>query len=206
MSRKYSFQGVIASFIVVGCAAVLPSTSAAQAQTTPRNAPAPVVTADRDDMNDTLEDRIEFRLETNDVTRKYDIDVEVENGVATLTGEVATERQKTQALEMAKVDGVVRIEDRIEVDADADRTLAERAKQGLNKAGEKITDAWITTKVNWFFVGEDVLDGSDIDVDTKDNVVTLKGTVRSEAARARAKVLAERTDGVKSVRDELIVR
>lgn len=206
MSRKYSFQGVIASFIVVGCAAVFPSTSAAQAQTTPRNAPAPVVTADRDDMNDTLEDRIEFRLETNDVTRKYDIDVEVENGVATLTGEVATERQKAQALEMAKVDGVVRIEDRIEVDADADRTLAERAKQGLNKAGEKITDAWITTKVNWFFVGEDVLDGSDIDVDTKDNVVTLKGTVRSEAARARAKVLAERTDGVKSVRDELVVR
>jgi osmotically-inducible protein OsmY len=197
---------VIASFIVVGCAAVLPSTGAAQAQTTPRNAPPPVVAADRNDANDTLEDRIEFRLETHDVTRKYDIDVEVENGVATLTGEVATERQKTQALELAKVDGVTRIEDRIEVDADADRTLADRAKQGLNKAGEKITDAWITTKVNWFFVGEDVLDGSDIDVDTKDNVVTLTGTVRSEAARARAKVLAERTDGVKSVRDELVVR
>ena len=206
MSRIHSFQGVIASFIVVGCAAVVPATSAAQAQTTPRNTHPPVVAADRDDRNDTLEDRIEFRLETNDVTRKYDIDVEVENGVATLTGEVATERQKAQALELAKIDGVVRIEDRIEVDADADRTLADRAKQGLNKAGEKITDAWITTKVNWFFVGEDVLDGSDIDVDTKDNVVTLKGTVRSEAARARAKLLAERTDGVKSVRDELVVR
>jgi osmotically-inducible protein OsmY len=204
MSNVHSFRGVIASCIVLGFTVALPATSAAQAQTTPH--PAPVVAADHDDAEEAIEDRIEFRLETHDVTRKYDIDVEVENGVVTLTGEVATERQKTQALELAKVEGVTRIEDRIEVDVDADRTLADRAKQGLNKAGEKITDAWITTKVNWFFVGEDVLDGSDIDVDTKDNVVTLKGTVRSEAARARAKALAERTDGVKSVRDELVVR
>jgi hyperosmotically inducible protein len=121
------------------------------------------------------------------------------------SGEVANERQKAQAIELAKIDGVVRIEDRIEVDPSADETLAERTRKGLNKAGDKISDAWITTKVNWFFVGEDVLDGSDINVDTVNNVVTLKGTVPSEAARARAKVLAERTEGVKSVKDELTI-
>jgi hyperosmotically inducible protein len=203
MSKTNIFQGVMASCIVAGFVAAVPASSAAQAPTTPRSEPAPVVV---ERTHDSIEDRIEFRLETDDITHKYDIDVEVENGVVILTGEVANERQKTKALELAKVSGVSRIEDRIEVDADADRTLADRAKQGLNKAGEKISDAWITTKLNWFFVGEDVLDGSDIDVDTKDNVVTLKGTVRSEAARARAKVLAERTDGVKSVRDELVVR
>jgi osmotically-inducible protein OsmY len=52
---------------------------------------------------------------------------------------------------------------------------------------------------------EDVLDGSDINVDTSNNVVTLKGTVPSDTARARAKALAEMTDGVTSVRDQLTV-
>lgn len=200
MSKINTIRGVMASLVVAGITLSIPAAGAAQAQTTPRNQPTPAAAAD------TIEDQIEFRLETHDVTRKYDIDVEVENGVVILSGEVANERQKTQALELAKVNGVTRIEDRIEVDADADRTVAERTRRGLNKAGEAISDAWITTKVNWFFVGEDVLDGSDIDVDTTDNVVTLKGTVPSEAARARAKLLAERTDGVKSVRDQLVVK
>ena len=64
-------------------------------------------------------------------------------------------------------------------------------KAGLNKTGEKITDAWITTKVKWFFVGEDALKGSDINVDTKDNVVTLKGTVKIAAGKTRAVAAGE---------------
>jgi osmotically-inducible protein OsmY len=38
--------------------------------------------------------------------------------------------------------------------------------------------------VKWFFMGEDALKGSDINVDTVDHVVTLKGTVTWRAARA----------------------
>lgn len=201
MSPKNVFHGWLAFGITAAIVSATPSIASAQAQTTPRTSSTPVVA----DADASMEDRIEYRLETNDVTRKYDIDVEVDRGVATLSGEVANERQKTQAIELAKVDGVVRIEDKIEVDASADETLAERTRRGLNKAGETITDAWITTKVNWFFVGEDVLDGSNINVDTADKVVTLKGTVPSEAARTRAKALAERTEGVKSVRDQLTI-
>lgn len=203
--QTIDIRGVFASFVVAGCALAMPAAGFAQAQTTPRSTtPTPMV--DMEDEEYSLEDRIEFRLETHDMTRKYDIDVDVDEGVVTLSGDVATEQQKTRALELAKVDGVLRIEDQIEVDPDADKTLADRARRGLNKAGEAITDAWITTKVNWFFVGEDVLEDSDINVDTNDHVVTLKGTVPSAAARARAKALAERTEGVKSVRDELVIR
>lgn len=151
----------------------------------------------------TLEDRIAFRLETDDRLRKYDIDVDVDGSVATLSGEVATAAQKAEAERIAKVDGVTRVENKVTVDANADRTLTERAKKGLNKSGEAISDAWITTKVKWFFMGEDALEGSDINVDTEQNVVTLKGTVASEAGRTRAKALAMRTEGVKDVKDEL---
>ena len=72
--------------------------------------------------------------------------------------------------------------------------------------GMAIHDAWITTKVKWVFVGADELKGSDINVDTKDHVVTLKGTVKSEAGRAKALALAKDTDGVKRVVDQLTIK
>jgi osmotically-inducible protein OsmY len=78
-------------------------------------------------------------------------------------------------------------------------------KEGLSKTGEVITDGWITTHVKAKFVGEDLLKGSDIDVDTKDNVVTLKGTVPSAAARARAVHEAKEVEGVHSVVNHLTI-
>ncbi len=156
--------------------------------------------------NDTLEDRILYRLETDADTRKYDIKVDVDAGVATISGDVASAAQKEEAARLAKVDGITRVENKITIDPDEDKTLADRTKSGLNKAGDKINEAWITTKVKWFFMGEDALKGSDINVDTKDNVVTLKGTVASEAGRARAKELATNTDGVKRVVDTLTIK
>lgn len=155
--------------------------------------------------DDRLADAVAFRLETHEELRRYDIDVDVDGSVVTLSGEVASESQKRQALELADVDGVTAVEDDIEVDPDADDAIADRASRGLSKAGETIDDAWITTKVNWFFMGEDALEGSDIDVDTENNVVTLQGTVESEAGRRRALELARMTEGVREVRDQLTI-
>jgi hyperosmotically inducible periplasmic protein len=152
-----------------------------------------------------LKDRIEHRLETNKNLRKYDIKVKVDAGKATLTGDVATAAQKTEAGTVAKVTGVSSVTNSITVNADVDRTLAERSKSGLNKLGEKITDAWITTKVKWVITGEDALEGSNINVDTANNVVTLKGTVKTQAGKARAVALAKDVDGVKSVVDQLTI-
>ena len=155
--------------------------------------------------DETLKDRISYRLETSSVVRRYDVKVKVEQGVAMLSGKVATAAQKAEAERIATVDGISRVDSTIEVDADVDKNLSERIKGGVSKTGEKISDGWITTKVNWFFVGEDRLKGSHIDVDTKDNVVTLKGTVQSQAGRLRAVELAKETEGVKRVADQLTV-
>jgi osmotically-inducible protein OsmY len=188
---------------LAGITWLVPSATYAQVST---QEPAARVEARADSADDRLEDRLQYRLETDEDVRKYDIDVEVSNGVARLSGEVATQAQRDEAVRIAEdMDGVTRIEDQIEVDAKADDTLADRSRRGLSKTGDAIDDAWITTKVKWFFMGEDALEGSDINVDTNENVVTLKGTVTSEAGRARAKELAARTEGVKSVRDELTI-
>jgi hyperosmotically inducible protein len=68
-----------------------------------------------------------------------------------------------------------------------------------------ITDAWITSRVHSNFVGEDALKGSDINVDTANHVVTLKGSVKSDAGRARAVALARKVEGVDRVIDHLTV-
>jgi osmotically-inducible protein OsmY len=59
--------------------------------------------------------------------------------------------------------------------------------------------------VQWFFVGESALDGSKIEVQTKNRVVTLDGKVPNDEARARATELANYPDGVVKVVDKLKV-
>jgi osmotically-inducible protein OsmY len=85
-------------------------------------------------------------------------------------------------------------------------TTAKKTKEAVSATGEAITDGWITTKVKTKFFDETLLKGSDINVDTNDHVVTLKGTVASRAARARAAAIARGTEGVTRVINQLVVR
>ena len=73
----------------------------------------------------------------------------------------------------------------------------------VSAAQQPIKDKWITMKIHSLFVPEDALEGSNIDVDTDHGVVTLNGTVVTEAGRARAIAIAKSTDGAKSVVDKL---
>jgi hyperosmotically inducible periplasmic protein len=63
----------------------------------------------------------------------------------------------------------------------------------------------ITTRVHERFVGQDLLNDSDISVDTNKHIVTLKGTVRGQAGRARATTVAKNTEGVRAVVNRLTV-
>jgi len=152
-----------------------------------------------------LKDRIEHRLQTDADVRKYDIRAKVDDGDVKLEGTVASAAQKAEAETLAKMAGVGHVDNDIKIDKDADQVLANRASKGLRRDGEAVSDSWVTTKVRWLFVGEPSLDGSDIDVKTKDHVVTLDGKVRTDEARARANELASYPDGVAKVVDKLKV-
>ena len=179
---------------------------AAQAQAEHRNKTSSATTPHKIRGDAAIQDRIEHRLATDSDVGKYDIAVKVSSGVVTLNGAVATDGQKDTATRLANVSGVTKVDNDIKVDKDVDRTLTERAKSGLTKKGEAITDAWITAKVKWFYVGEYSLKASDITVDTNNRVVTLKGTVTTAAGKTRAIELAKQTDGVSRVEDQLVVK
>ncbi len=152
-----------------------------------------------------LKDRIAFRLETSPMVERYDLQVSVDGGLATIAGAVATAGQRVEAARLADVEGVTAVQNNIVVDTEVDRTLAERAKADMTKTGEPITDGWITAKIRWFFVGDDLLKGREINVDTNKHVVTLKGTVTTSAGKNRAGVLAKRTSGVHRVVNQLTI-
>jgi osmotically-inducible protein OsmY len=153
--------------------------------------------------DDALRDRIERRLQTDADVRRYDIRVKVDHGDVTLRGTVATDEQKREAEALARLAGIDDLDNKIDVDKDADQVLANRASKGLRRSGEAVTDEWISAKVRWLFVGEPSLDGSKIDIDTKRRVVTLDGKVATEEGRARANELASYPDGVIKVVDKL---
>jgi hyperosmotically inducible protein len=66
-------------------------------------------------------------------------------------------------------------------------------------------DAWITTKVKWQLLTDDRVRGSDINVDTTDRRVTLHGRVRSEDERRRAEEDTRGIEGVREIRNLLVV-
>ena len=72
--------------------------------------------------------------------------------------------------------------------------------------GQIVEDGSITAAVKMKFANDELVSASDINVDTSNGVVTLKGTVGSKAEADRALKLGRSVDGVKSVDSQLVVR
>jgi len=89
------------------------------------------------------------------------------------------------------------------------RAAAEQASADLGRvgaeAGDKVTDAVITTTVNAELAKDSNLSAMKIDVDTVSGHVALRGTAPSTAARDHATDLAARVKGVRSVDNQLRV-
>jgi hyperosmotically inducible protein len=83
--------------------------------------------------------------------------------------------------------------------------VAETTREVATATGAAVTDGWITAKLKAKFADEVVLKGSDISVETNDHTGTLTGSARSAAARSRALEIANGTEGVRQVVNQLVV-
>src|SRR5260370_2881311 len=91
-----------------------------------------------------LDSRIEQRIHKDPSLKKYDIDVKVDAGVATLTGTVATEADRARAKQLATVKGIARVDNKIIVDLAAAQNkstgtagkIVEKTKEGAEKTKE----------------------------------------------------------------------
>jgi hyperosmotically inducible protein len=169
--------------------------------------------------DNTLSDRIDEAIEKDATLKNQNIDVDVTNHVVTLTGAVQTASRKARAERVANVAGVTRVENQLKVDpkegksmaaktGDATKTAVKKTEHAAATVGEKTKDAASatgTTSLHAKFVDETTLKDSDINVDTNNHVVTLKGTVVSAAGKARAEEIARTSKGVNRVINQLVI-
>ena len=172
---------------------------------------------------------VKSKLAADDTVKAYQIDVDTKSRVVTLNGKVDNALARTRAVELAKTtDGVADVIDNLTVvagvtppgglddaalnrarDAAASATTAtaDAVKRDgtVGTAGAAVGDAALTAKVKTKFLADTAISGLKIDVDTKNDVVTLSGTVPTAAEKRHAVEVARATDGVKSVIDNLKV-
>ena len=174
---------------------------------------------------------VKSKLAADDTVKAYRIDVDTKSRVVTLNGKVDNARARSRAVEIAKAtEGVADVVDNLTVVAgvtppggvddaalnrarDAatrDSTTTADANTGkgdgtVGTAGAAVGDAALTAKVKTKFLADTSISGLKIDVDTKNDVVTLSGTVPTAAEKRKAVEVARATDGVKSVVDNLKV-
>ena len=84
--------------------------------------------------------------------------------------------------------------------------IKEGTEAGAHEVANKLDDGAITAAIKAKFANDQTVSAKTIDVDTKDGVVTLNGTVSSQAEADKAKELAQSVDGVKTVNSNLVVR
>jgi hyperosmotically inducible protein len=85
-------------------------------------------------------------------------------------------------------------------------TIGEKVATGAAEAEQALSEGAVTAKIKSKMALDDTVKALSIDIDTKGTVVTLSGSVRSEAERAKAVQLARETAGVTAVNDRLVVK
>jgi osmotically-inducible protein OsmY len=159
-----------------------------------------------DQSGDITEARQESRILTTYALNRHldghDINVTVDDGVATLTGKVSEDLSKELAQQIALgVSGIKDVDNQIEVDAD----YAPPKPSGERSYGQVVSDATITAAVKSKLLWSKHAQGLSVNVETKSGKVTLLGTANSSAAKEMAGLLASNTHGVEAVDNQLAV-
>jgi hyperosmotically inducible protein len=160
--------------------------------------------------DEALEERVELALERDAALAGSDIEVEsVNGGVVVLEGEAKTLSAHQRAIRTARaVPGVRQVASQIQSpDALGDAEIWDDGKdpgapEGLQAAA---SDAWLTTKVKVQLMAEPGLSPLAVNVDTREGVVTLFGTVETERLKQRAEEQAKTVSGVRAVENDLQV-
>lgn len=131
----------------------------------------------------------------------FRIQVRVHGSTAILTGTVENDVNRDLAEQVAlSIEGVDSVDNQLSLDTDVDQSDAERTSLA-NSLSDATTTATVKSKLLW----NRNTQGLDIDVSTRNSVVTLTGEANSDAARELAERLAGNTEGVREVISDIVV-
>jgi osmotically-inducible protein OsmY len=146
--------------------------------------------------------KIQSKYFLDDDVRARNINVDTKDGMVNLKGSVESAGERQQAVSLARsTDGVTMVHDNLVVDRGGNAA----SPTARSRADNPVDDAWVTMKIQSKYFIHDEIKSRKVDVDTKNGVVTLKGSVPSDVARRAAEVIAQDTDGVSKVVNSLKV-
>jgi osmotically-inducible protein OsmY len=146
----------------------------------------------------TLAATVKSKLLWNSNTEGLDIKVSAANGTVSLTGSAQSAEAKELAGRLAaNTDGVREVNNLLSVSS-TDSTAA-KVQNAADDTAAAISDAWITSKVKSSFIYSRNLDGLNISVDTRNGMVSLSGSVLSNAEKQLAIETARNIRGVRGV-------
>lgn len=158
-----------------------------------------------------IQKRVETALSNNAGLKNSDIEVQsVNDGVVLLKGKAATVSDHLRALELARaVPGVRQVKTEVTspdklADAEIQRER-DQPEAGTHGIGQAAKDIYITSATKMRLLADEKTPATDINVDTRDGVVTLFGIVNSEDAKRAAEADARQVSGVRTVHNELQV-
>jgi osmotically-inducible protein OsmY len=169
--------------------------------------------------DEALQQIVKTRLQSDSNVRRLnlEVDADAEHNAVELKGLAYTERQRTRAVELARsARPDVAVQDKIDVkpyeiprdlfddDMMAD-VKADATKMG-DTIGDSLDDGWVHMKVVGKLIADSKTPERTINVDVANNVVTLRGAVASPEIRAQAESVTRSVDGVKDVKNRLVVK
>lgn len=95
--------------------------------------------------------------------------------------------------------GEVEVETERKADGNTDENTEVETEREDADLGDDLEDAGIAAKVKTRLASDERISAFDVDVDAREGVVTLRGTVSKEEAKSAAEELARATDGVSDV-------
>jgi hyperosmotically inducible protein len=155
--------------------------------------------------------RLETLYALNRQLNSFDLDTRVEGGVVYLTGSVETAVERDLAGELARnVDGVTDVRNELKIASASSLPAARRAEREATARQRAelrrwVEDASTTAVVKSKLLANQNTRGLDINVETRNNVVTLRGQVASAEEKQLAELLARNTDEVAEVRNDLSI-
>jgi hyperosmotically inducible protein len=147
---------------------------------------------------------VKSKFLADDVVKSSQIEVSTKDGVVTLTGNVDSDVAKTKAIELAKA--TTGVKDVIDMVSAREASGGGDAPEPNRTVGETVTDSGITISVKSRLLDDPQVKGLRIDVDTRDGVVFLTGSVGSDAEKQKAIQLAKDTKGVRDVQSNLTLQ
>lgn len=136
--------------------------------------------------------KVKAKLTGDPEVNALNVDVDTIEGVVRLSGTVEKPEAKQEAERIARdTKGVVRVVNDIEI--------------GKRTFGERVEDGVIVTKIKAKLTGDGSVNSLNVDVDSKEGVVTLSGRVETHEAKSEAERIARDTKGVREVHNRLEV-